>query len=83
MKAMINNEKNLKDMIKSCYAYGGADRDTYNFERYIEPYRKHFTAKKFEEIYTSYLQELILNYSVINNVYTDCDGCSYNELKKH
>lgn len=79
---MIDHETNLKEMIKSCYAYGGADRETYNFERYIKPHKKYFTDKKFDEIYTSCLQELILNYSIRHNVYTDIEGCSYNELIK-
>jgi hypothetical protein len=73
-------KKSLESMIESCFTYGGADRDAYNFKRYIEPYKK--SVKDFETIYEQKLTELKTNYKVLVNVHTDFEGCTYNSLVK-
>lgn len=69
----------LESMIDSCYAYGGAERNSYNFERYIKPNGKKLNKKMFNEVY-----ERRLNYlkkcTIEDNVYTDSEGCSYNQI---
>lgn len=71
----------LKEMITSCWTYGGAGRDNWNFKRYIEPYREK-VGKDFDKIYEEHLQDLINNYEVEHSVYTDAEGCTYNQLIK-
>lgn len=77
-----NTVDSLKEMVRSCFAYGGGDRDSWNFKRYIKPYEDKLGIDKFNEIYESYLKELKDNYDIKTNVYTDSDGCTYNELVK-
>lgn len=71
--------KSLQEMIDSCFTYGGADRDSYNFERYIKPYQEK-VGEPFDAVYEEHLKCLKENYRVVPNVYTDCEGCSYNQL---
>jgi hypothetical protein len=68
-------------MIESCFTYGGADRDTYNYQRYIQDYRKHFGEEMFNKVYEEHLDYLKTNATIEHNVYTDAEGCSYNSLK--
>lgn len=72
----------LKSMIRSCFVYGGAGRKSWNFEKYIKPYQDKLGIDKFNEVYESYLRELEEGYEVKTNVYTDIEGCTYNELVK-
>ena len=74
--------KSLKDMIQSCHVYGGAEKSTYNFERYILPYREKVGADIFEEIYEDHVQYLKNNFEIQANVYQDSDGLTYNSLVK-
>ena len=74
----MDYEKALKEMIDSCFTYGGADRTNYNFERYILPYKD--KVKDFNRIYESHLQNLKDNFEIEQNVYTDSEGLSYNSL---
>lgn len=73
----------LKRMIESCYTYGGAGKETFNYEHYIHKYEEILGKKLFEKIYTEHLSNLILNYSVVDNVYTDFEGLTYNSLVKN
>ena len=72
----------LKSMIESCYTYGGASKETYNFSKYISPYIDRLGNDMFEKIYTEHMEYLVLNCSVVDNVYTDCEGLSYSTLVK-
>lgn len=67
-------------MIDSCFTYGGAERDSYNFKRYIEPYKQ--KVKNFDRIYNRRLAELKANYTVKVGTYTDFEGLTYNSLVK-
>jgi len=80
MKIEIDNVKNLKEMIKSCFTYGGAERGTYNFNTYIEPYSSKLSVEEFNKVYEEYLNELKENFVVQHSVYSDGEGCSYNSL---
>ena len=73
--------KGLKEMIDSCYTYGGIDKESYNYSKYILPYKDKLGAKLFEKIYKEEAERLT-QYKVVYNVYTDCDGLTYNSLEK-
>jgi len=69
----------MGNMIKSCFAYGGIGMGTYNFRRYIEPFRNQLGDELFESTYEQ--QSAVLkNCSVKVGVYTDHEGCCYNEI---
>jgi hypothetical protein len=74
--------ESLKGMIKSCFTYGGADKDTWNFERYILPYKKELGTKLFNYVHKEHNDYLKKNYAVKHNVYTDNEDVTYNELIK-
>lgn len=81
MKTLKDQQlESLVSMIESCFTYGGADKDSHNFTRYIEPYKK--TVKDFDNIYEQKLADLKANYKVLYNVSTDFEGCTYNSLVK-
>lgn len=72
----------LKNMMNSCFAYGGVGTNHYNYERYILPYKKRLGKKLFTKIYEEHKNYLINTYSVEYNVYTDNEHLTYNSLKK-
>ena len=75
--------KNLKTMIDACYTYEGAERDSYNYHKYIKQFEDILGIVLFEEVYTEYLQYLKDNFTIEQSVYTDSDGLSYNSLKSN
>lgn len=75
----INNELRLKSMLISCFAYGGIEKQNWNFERYILPYQKEMNKNTFDEIYSE-MNEYFERCEVKHGVYTDSEGCTYNEL---
>ena len=82
--AALTNEEvetinSLKSMVESCYTYGGADKDSLNYKKYIEPYKEKLHPLLFITTYHNELQRLQA-YEVVNNVYTDNEGCTYNSL---
>ena len=74
--------KELKKMMESCFTYGGIERGTYNFEKYIFPYIKKLGAKRFERAYEKYAKDLRENYRVEYCTGTDSEGCIYHSLIK-
>lgn len=79
----MNSEiESLRSMIDSCFTYGGADRDSYNFERYIKPHENELGIKMFNKVYEERLKDLKENYEIEHCVYTDHEGCTYNSLKR-
>ena len=60
--------EDLKEMIESCYTYGGADRDTYNFDTYIKKYELEIGKEMFEKTYTEHLSLLKDKYSIQLNL---------------
>jgi hypothetical protein len=74
--------KLMKEMMESCYTYGGADKDSYNYERYILKYKDKLGEELFNKVYDEHLRDLKENYLVENNTYTDCEGLTYSNLVK-
>lgn len=79
----IEKVKSFKSMINSCFAYGGALRDTYNFEKYILPYEEKLGSKIFNKEYDKHLKDLQDNYTIEYNTSTDSEGLTYNSLIKN
>lgn len=75
------NEVFMKNMITSCYAYGGAEKNSYNFKNYIQKYRDKLTEPVFEEVYSEQM-EYLKGFVVQSAVYSDSDGGEYNSLQK-
>lgn len=73
----------LERMIKSCFTYGGVDKDSYNFQKYILPHKHTMDERLFNLIYTQTKTELENEYTVKKNVYTDSEGLTYNTLIKN
>lgn len=69
------------EMMKSCYTYGGTEKSTYNYHRYILPYKTKLGAGLFKYLYSNYSKELS-QYKIKTNVYTDSEGLTYNTLTK-
>ena len=83
MKQEIKDEiKWMKEMMESCYTYGGAEKDSYNYERYILKYKDKLGEELFNKVYDEHLRDLKENYLVENNTYTDCEGLTYSNLVK-
>lgn len=75
---MTNVIENLKGMMRSCYTYGSLNIDS----RYIKPYSIKLGADLFTKVYDEYSKHLLDNYTIKTDVYTDGEGCTYNELIK-
>ena len=73
--------KNLKNMIESCFVYGGSDPNSYNYKTYIEKYEDILGNDLFNKIYFEHLEYLKNNFTISIGVYTDSDGLTYNLLK--
>jgi hypothetical protein len=75
----IYNELSMKEMIISCFSYGSIERDSYWFEKYIQPKQKDMTKKVFEDIYAEMCNSL-KNAQIIYGTYTDSEGGNYNTV---
>jgi hypothetical protein len=73
--------ESFKSMMKSCYTYGGVQRDGRNFERYLTPYQSRLGNDLFNKIYEEYSEHLSNTYEVEFNVYSDFEGLTYHQLK--
>lgn len=71
----------MKEMINSCFAYGGIGKDSYNFNKYIAPYKVELGMELFNTTYEQKCLELS-NYAIKSGVYTDAEGGTYNEIVK-
>jgi len=74
--------ESLTQMMDSCFTYGGLDKTSYNYERYILPYKERLGEELFNEVFDNYSDYLKQNYTIERNVYTDSDGLTYNSLIK-
>lgn len=70
----------LADMIKSCFTYGGADPDSYNYSRYILPYKQLLPDNIFDLVYAVTLQDLKTNWMILPSSGEDGEGNLYNTL---
>ena len=68
-------------MIDSCFTYGGCEKGSYYYNKYIEPYKNSFDSEEeFDKVYTERVKELTENYTIEEAVYTDGEGVTYNNL---
>ena len=74
--------KYMTSMMESCFAYGGIDKDSYNFERYLSEYKGELGEQLFALTYMTKKQDLEQNYEVLNMTSQDGEGNWYNTLKK-
>lgn len=72
-------EVRMKGMINSCFAYGGMEEDTWNYNRYILPYKEQLPEKVFHEVYSEQC-EYLSRCTVSHGVYTNSEGCTYNSI---
>jgi len=75
-------EKGLRNMIESAFAYGGFEKGSFTYNRYILPYKEKLGEETFERIYDEHIKYLTENFEVEQNVYTDSEGVTYNSLKQ-
>lgn len=66
----------MKSMMRSIYAYGTLQSDN----RYLDSYRNRLTVKEFETTFNEHAKYLSDNFTRRYAVYTDSEGCTYNEL---
>ncbi|NBW13864.1 MAG: hypothetical protein EBR82_38265 [Caulobacteraceae bacterium] len=81
---MITKEESaqfMREMMESCFAYGGIDPNGHNYERYILPYLNKLGKRTFTKVYKEKAEELS-HCEIIHNTYTDSEGLTYNTLKK-
>jgi hypothetical protein len=83
---MSNEETNetiqfMRDMIESCFAYGSIEKESYQYQKYILPYKQKLGARLFNATYKQKANELN-EYKVICGTYTDSDGLTYNTIVK-
>jgi len=72
----------LKSMMKSCFAYGGLEKNSFNYKEYILKFKKEMPQSTFYRVYNTYKKYLKKNYKVLYNTSTDSEGGSYNSLEK-
>lgn len=78
---MSTNKERLESMIDSCFTYGGYEKGSYQYEKYIAPYKDRFDSEEeFNKVYTERVKELTENYTIEQEVYTDDEGVTYNSL---
>lgn len=69
----------LKGMLISCFTYSSIDKGSYDFDKYIAPYKEKLSESVFNEVYEE-MKNHFKNCKVDTSVYTDGDGCTYNNL---
>lgn len=75
----IDYVESMRDMMRSCYAYGSIERGSYDYDKYIAKYEKDLGTELFNTTYERMYKELS-KYEVQYNVYEDSEGCTYNSL---
>jgi hypothetical protein len=73
--------ESMKSMMKSLYTYGGIERGSYGFNKYLSEYINILGEKLFNKTYNQELKKL-QEYEVVQNVSTDSEGLTYNSLKR-
>lgn len=75
----MNKEFSLKRMLTSAFAYGGIDETSHSYKKYILPHKEILGEKLFTEIENEMLEHFS-KCSVLCSVYTDSEGCTYNQI---
>lgn len=73
------SELSFKEMLLSCFTYGGVERDKHNFNKWLVPYQKELGIELFNEIYNE-MNKYFSRLTISHCVYTDSDGYTYNSL---
>lgn len=73
------NVKFMRDMMRSCYTYGGIERNGSNYNDWIAKYKDIIGEELFEKVYKEE-SESLSRFEVRPNVYTDNEGLTYNSL---
>ena len=73
---MTETINRLSSMMRSCYAYDSLSKEN----PYIKKFEKEMGTELFNRIYAENEESLKKNFKVVRGVYTDHEGCSYNEL---
>ena len=76
MNQLSKEIKSCKEMIKSLFSYDELDKNS----SYLDRYRKSLGTITFNDVYDGYVEHLKNTYKIEYGVYTDRDGCTYNEL---
>lgn len=72
----------MKSMMQSMFAYHQLQRSGYFFDMYLKAYEEELGTELFDKVYNEHSEYLKGKYEVVSNVYTDHEGCTYNELKE-
>jgi len=72
----------LKNMMPSCFAYGGIEKDSYNYKKYIEPIGEGMNKGLFNFFYNQQKSYLELTFKVEFETSVDSEGGMYNSLVK-
>ena len=78
---LADNVEYMKDMMKSLYTYGGIERGSYGFNKYLLKYEDILGKKLFDKTYNEELKNL-QEYEIEQNTSIDSDGLTYNSLKR-
>lgn len=73
--------ESMKSMMQSLYTYGGIEKGSYGFNKYLSNYINILGDKLFNKTYNEELKRL-QEYEVVQNVHTDSEGVTYNSLKR-
>jgi len=78
MNKIENDIERLKSMMRSCFAY----HSLWKSNKYISKYVDILGIELFTKTYDNYKLYLEKTYTIKSNVYTDGEGCTYNEMIK-
>lgn len=74
--------KYMTSMMESCFTYGGIEKNSYNFERYLKKYEEELGETLFNLTYMTKKLDLEQNYEVLPMTSQDGEGNWYNTLKR-
>lgn len=73
---MCDEIYSMKDMMVSCYTYGGLQKSN----PFLSKYKKTLGKELFDKVYDEHSKYLRKNFKVEWNTYTDHEGLTYNSL---
>lgn len=75
----LNKEiESCKSMMRSIYAYGELTAE----DNYLKPYKDKLGSITFKAVFEEHSKYLKDTFKRVTGVYTDAEGCTYNELQK-
>lgn len=72
--------ESMKQMMESMYCYHQLEREGYFFDKYLKKYEEYLGDSLFNKTYDEFSKYLKDTYKIVSNVYTDAEGCTYNQL---